>query len=195
MSVIFSRDLPQSSLKSDDGQSLLCLDKFEILPRTLYDEIGQQDRDFYDPQARSQQEESQNAADWKHVVYRLQVENTSLINSLHETNLNLMQSRREKEELENFIQRQTETTDEIVSRLKLTVKNLLKQNRENEALLAQQKLQSLDLIFQKKYLVLENQALKERSQLDDPIPPLKKWRACVYAIIALQRFLSFSNSN
>ncbi|KAI8380002.1 hypothetical protein EDC96DRAFT_492606 [Choanephora cucurbitarum] len=193
MSVIFSRDLPQSSLKSDDGQSLLCLDKFEILPRTLYDEIGQQDRDFYDPHS-AQQEDAQNAADWKHVVYRLQVENTSLINSLHETNLNLMQSRREKDELENFIQRQTETTDEIVSRLKLTVKNLLKQNRENEALLAQQKLQSLDLIFQKKYLMLENQALRE-SQPDDPIPPLKKWRACVYAIIALQRFLSFSNSN
>lgn len=29
-----------------------------------------------------------------------------------------MQSRREKEELEKFIQRQTETTDKIVSRLK-----------------------------------------------------------------------------
>ncbi|KAI8336482.1 hypothetical protein BD560DRAFT_413643 [Blakeslea trispora] len=153
-------------------------------------------------QGSAQQEAPQNAADWKQLVYRLQVENTSLINSLHETNHNLMQSRREKEDLENFIQRQTETTDEIVSRLRLTVKNLLKQNEENEALLTQQKLQSLDLIFQKNYLLLENQALKESQQelqIHNPIPYpkplLKKWRACVYAIIALQRFLSLPNSN
>jgi hypothetical protein len=61
--------------------------------------------------------------DWKSLVYRLQIENTSLINSLHETNSNLMQSRREKEELENFIQRQTETTDLIVSRLTRIIEN------------------------------------------------------------------------
>lgn len=55
--------------------------------------------------------------DWKMMIDRLQRENTNLIYSLKEINGDLMQSRREKEELEKFIQRQTETTDKIVSRL------------------------------------------------------------------------------
>lgn len=40
-----------------------------------------------------------------------------------------MQSRREKEELEKFIQRQTETTDNIVSRLKDTMTNLIENQK------------------------------------------------------------------
>lgn len=81
-------------------------------------------------------------------MYKLQVENTSLINSLHEANHNLMQSRLEKEDLENFIQRQTETTDAIIS--KLQAQNQEKDNR------------ILDLIFQKNYISLENQAFRQR---------------------------------
>lgn len=63
------------------------------------------------------------------MVFRLQVENTSLVNSLHETSNNLMQSRREKQDLEEFIQRQTETTDKIVSRLKDTMTNLIENQK------------------------------------------------------------------
>lgn len=40
-----------------------------------------------------------------------------------------MQSRREKEDLEEFIQRQTETTDKIVSRLKDTMTNLIENQK------------------------------------------------------------------
>lgn len=47
MSLVFSKDLPQSSLTSQDDQSFLCIEKFENPPRTLYDEIGQQEQDFY----------------------------------------------------------------------------------------------------------------------------------------------------
>lgn len=48
MSALFSKELPQSSLQSQEGdQSLLCLEKFINPPRTLYDEIGQQEQDFY----------------------------------------------------------------------------------------------------------------------------------------------------
>ncbi|KAI8077312.1 uncharacterized protein B0P05DRAFT_544558 [Gilbertella persicaria] len=194
MSFVFNKELPQSSLKSDDGQSLLCIDKFDNPPRTLYDEIGQQDKDFYHPQTDM---------DWKSVVYRLQIENTSLINSLHEANTNLLQSRREKEDLENFIQRQTETTDQIVSRLRSKMENLMKQQEKYSQLLTQQKLQTTDLIFQKNYVLLENEALRESQkeiQAYYGIQPIQrhksllfKWRACVYAVIALQRFLSFSN--
>jgi cell fate regulator YaaT (PSP1 superfamily) len=47
MSFTFSKELAQSSLKSSDEQSLLSLNKFINKPRTLYDEIGQQEQDFY----------------------------------------------------------------------------------------------------------------------------------------------------
>lgn len=48
MSALFSKELPQSSLQSQESdQSLLCLEKFINPPRTLYDEIGQQEQDFY----------------------------------------------------------------------------------------------------------------------------------------------------
>ena len=40
-----------------------------------------------------------------------------------------MQSRREKDELEKFIQRQTETTDNIVFRLKDTMTNLIENQK------------------------------------------------------------------
>jgi hypothetical protein len=43
MSWVFTKDLPQSS---QDDQSSLCLEKFDNPPRTLYDEIGQQQQDF-----------------------------------------------------------------------------------------------------------------------------------------------------
>lgn len=46
MSMIFSKELPQSSLTSQDDQSSLCMEKFDNPPRTLYDEIGQQEQDF-----------------------------------------------------------------------------------------------------------------------------------------------------
>lgn len=43
MSWVFTKELPQSS---QDDQSSLCLEKFDNPPRTLYDEIGQQQQDF-----------------------------------------------------------------------------------------------------------------------------------------------------
>lgn len=46
MSFEFSRDLPQSSLMSQDEESLN-IDKFVRPPRTLYDEIGQGEQDAY----------------------------------------------------------------------------------------------------------------------------------------------------
>ncbi|CEP12541.1 hypothetical protein [Parasitella parasitica] len=153
-------------LKSlQDDQSSLCMEKFNNPPRTLYDEIGQQEQDF------NSATQDQNE-DWKALVFRLQVENTSLVNSLHETNNNLMRSRREKEDLEAFIQRQTETTDSIVARLKETVTNLIEnqkrqtysQNKDtlHDEIMQEKDNQILDLIFQKKYLLMENDALKER---------------------------------
>ena len=138
----------------------------------------------------------------------MQLENASLIHSLRETNLDLMQSRREKEELENFYQRQTETTDKIMSRLrrenqKVRVHPLLlfiiifythilinkylpcfdiqfdhvslfsvlwNGNHSNRIYLvivffSFQQDKVSDLIFQKRYMMLENQALKERYRI------------------------------
>ncbi|KAK4511521.1 Transcription elongation factor spt6 [Mucor velutinosus] len=190
--------MPQSSLTSQDDQSSLCMEKFDNPPRTLYDEIGQQEQDF------SSAAPPQHDEDWKSLVFRLQIENTSLVNSLHETNSNLMQSRREKEDLEEFIQRQTETTDKIVSRLKDTMTNLI-ENQKNiklgdhyDQLIQEKDNQILDLIFQKQYLLMENEALKESQQEineyygilpREPTNPLFKLRSCVYALIAVQRFI------
>ncbi|KAL9542801.1 hypothetical protein PS6_009614 [Mucor atramentarius] len=191
MSMIFSKELPQSSLTSQDDQSSLCMEKFDNPPRTLYDEIGQQEQDF-------------NDEDWKSLVFRLQVENTSLVNSLHETSSNLMQSRREKQDLEEFIQRQTETTDKIVSRFKDTMTNLIENQKnlsldeQHDQIIQEKDNQILDLIFQKQYLLMENQALKESQQEineyygilpREPTNPLFKLRSCVYALIALQRLI------
>jgi hypothetical protein len=51
MSWVFTKELPQSS---QDDQSSLCLEKFDNPPRTLYDEIGQQQQDFYKVNAVNQ---------------------------------------------------------------------------------------------------------------------------------------------
>ncbi|CAO3650892.1 unnamed protein product [Mucor fragilis] len=197
MSMIFSKELPQSSLTSQDDQSSLCMEKFDNPPRTLYDEIGQQEQDFNSAAPHHDE-------DWKSLVFRLQVENTSLVNSLHETNNNLMQSRREKEDLEEFIQRQTETTDKIVSRLKDTMTNLIENQKSPKLddyhgqIIQEKDNQILDLVFQKQYLLMENEALKESQQEineyygilpREPTNPLFKLRSCVYALIALQRFI------
>ncbi|KAI8071924.1 hypothetical protein BDF21DRAFT_465322 [Thamnidium elegans] len=150
MSALFSKELPQSSLKSEESdQSLLCMEKFINPPRTLYDEIGQQEQDFY-TSLKSAQENTD--LDWKSLVYKLQVENTNLVLSLQEANQDLMQSRREKEELQEFIQQQTETA----SRLRRTIEN------QKQQLKMMDNNKQLDLIFQKKFVLMENQALKER---------------------------------
>lgn len=48
MSEVFTKELPQSSLMSyDEDEEPLCMEKFTNPPRTLYDEIGQQEQDFY----------------------------------------------------------------------------------------------------------------------------------------------------
>jgi hypothetical protein len=48
MSIVFTRELPQSSVMSDDlDDDPLCMEKFVNPPRTLYDEIGEQEQDFY----------------------------------------------------------------------------------------------------------------------------------------------------
>ncbi|KAI9271201.1 hypothetical protein EDC94DRAFT_656085 [Helicostylum pulchrum] len=150
MSALFSKELPQSSLQSQESdQSLLCLEKFINPPRTLYDEIGQQEQDFY-TSLKSAQENSD--LDWKSLVYKLQVENTNLVCSLQEANQDLLQSRREKQELQQFIQQQTETA----SRLRSVIEN------QKQQLKIVDNNKQLDLIFQKKFLTMENQALKER---------------------------------
>ncbi|GAA5800044.1 hypothetical protein HPULCUR_005466 [Helicostylum pulchrum] len=186
MSALFSKELPQSSLQSQESdQSLLCLEKFINPPRTLYDEIGQQEQDFY-TSLKSAQENSD--LDWKSLVYKLQVENTNLVCSLQEANQDLLQSRREKQELQQFIQQQTETA----SRLRSVIEN------QKQQLKIVDNNKQLDLIFQKKFLTMENQALKESQrevneyygiQLNTTNhDPLLKWRSCVQALIAIQRF-------
>jgi hypothetical protein len=62
--------------------------------------------------------------DWQSFVHRLRAENTSLLVSLKETHEDLMQSRREKHLLEDFIQRQATTTDAIVSRQRENINKL-----------------------------------------------------------------------
>ncbi|CAO3640199.1 unnamed protein product [Mucor hiemalis] len=165
----------------------LNIDKFVHPPRTLYDEIGQGEQDAYIT-AKSAQKNSD--VDWQHIVECLQDENASLVHSLKEINTHLMQSRREKEELEKFIQRQTKTTDKIVSRLK--------NQKESTNEEAKKDSQILDLIFQKDYILKENRALKESQQEIQNYYGIKlntndsnllfKWRSCVYALIALERF-------
>ncbi|KAI8994590.1 hypothetical protein BDB01DRAFT_773342 [Pilobolus umbonatus] len=183
-SIIFTKDLPQSSLKSDDGESL-CMDKFTNPPRTLYDEIGDQSPDVYD-----QQSLSSHSMDWQTVVKRLQNENTSLVLSLHDTHNDLKQSRNENRELEQFIQRHIETSDMVISRLRDTVIKLMSSRKEDDGKSKQleyelNELQSrynqlkyqhehedkevndhllkkyLDIIFQKEYLMKENAALRQ----------------------------------
>lgn len=171
---------------SQDEESLN-IDKFVRPPRTLYDEIGQGEQDAYIT-AKSAQKNSD--VDWQHLVECLQEENASLVHSLQEINTHLMQSRREKEELEKFIQRQTETTDKIVSRLKYQKESTINETKKD--------LLILDLIFQKDYILKENRALKESQQelqnyygiqMNYQNPNvLSKWRSCVYALIALERF-------
>ncbi|KAI9353143.1 hypothetical protein BD770DRAFT_412533 [Pilaira anomala] len=183
MSLLFSKGLAQSSLKSEESeQSLLCLEKFNNPPRTLYDEIGSQEQDFYYTSLKAD-------LDWKSIVDKLQLENTQLVHSLKEANHHLIQSRREKDQLQSFIQQQTETA----SRLRNTIEN----QKQQLKMLDSNK--QLDLIFQKKFILMENQALKESQeeiqkyydiQIKNPLMhnPLSKWRSCVHALIAIQRF-------
>ncbi|KAG2200387.1 hypothetical protein INT47_002301 [Mucor saturninus] len=152
-----------ASVTSQDKD--LCLDKFTNPPRTMYDEIGQEEQQVY-LSLKSAQENN----DWKSLVYRLQAENATLVQSLHETNTDLMHARKENEELQYFIQRQQDSAN----------------TRQD---------QLLDLIFQKQFLIQENKALSDSQKEMDAYfgkhhqrDPLFKWRSCVHALIAIQRF-------
>ncbi|KAI8888704.1 hypothetical protein K501DRAFT_329598 [Backusella circina FSU 941] len=136
----FSKDLPQSSFRSEDYESL-CKEKFLNPPTSLLedDELPPQRHDM----------------DWQTFVQRLRAENTSLLVSLKETHEDLMQSRREKHLLEDFIQRQAITTDAIVSRqrenlnkLKDTQEEMVDQHRDETQSLCEQ-LETLNDQFDK----------------------------------------------
>ncbi|CAO3703519.1 unnamed protein product [Rhizopus stolonifer] len=105
--------------------------------------------------------------------------------SLQETMNDLEKSRDEKEVLENYIRKQQEI--QISSRQWVEEKSRMNQQLNDRV---------MDLIFQKEYLMLENNELKKsESELlryvdHQPfnLKGVSKWKSAVWAIIALQRF-------
>lgn len=110
---ISTRDLPQSSLIIDSDTSL-CMDRFVDPPRTLYDEIGEQEQDVFIT-VKSAEEHIEK--DWNIIVMQLQQQNESLMQTLQETTNDLEKSRHEKKELEYFIEQQMNMHEQTVEEL------------------------------------------------------------------------------
>ncbi|KAG1349699.1 hypothetical protein G6F62_003496 [Rhizopus arrhizus] len=168
------------------------MDRFVDPPRTLYDEIGEQEQDVFIT-VKSAEEHIEK--DWNIIVMQLQQQNESLMQTLQETTNDLEKSRHEKKELEYFIEQQMNMHEQTVEELNDKINQLeekfiiIQEQKSNETM--------LDLIYQKNYLMLENDRLKEseaRLLKHVNVQPLQqksqlsRWRSTTYALIAVQRF-------
>ncbi|ORE09209.1 hypothetical protein BCV72DRAFT_302959 [Rhizopus microsporus var. microsporus] len=161
------------------------MDKFVDPPRTLYDEIGEQEHDAF---VTIKSAEENIERDWQRMVDQLQHENASLIHSLHEAMEDIIKFKREKDDLIRMMKEQKEMHDTAQRHLIERINQLEKPKEIND--------RELDLIFQKNYLMMENRQLKESESrlldyLDVQRPLLtqvSKWRSIVYAIMAVNRF-------
>ncbi|KAG0746236.1 hypothetical protein G6F57_008517 [Rhizopus arrhizus] len=168
------------------------MDRFVDPPRTLYDEIGEQEQDVFIT-VKSAEEHIEK--DWNIIVMQLQQQNESLMQTLQETTNDLEKSRHEKKELEYFIEQQMNMHEQTVEELNDKINQLeekfiiIQEQKSNETI--------LDLIYQKNYLMLENDRLKEseaRLLKHVNVQPLQqksqlsRWRSTTYALIAVQRF-------
>ncbi|KAG0893673.1 hypothetical protein G6F63_002499 [Rhizopus arrhizus] len=172
------------------------MDRFVDPPRTLYDEIGEQEQDVFIT-VKSAEEHIEK--DWNIIVMQLQQQNESLMQTLQETTNDLEKSRHEKKELEYFIEQQMNMHEQTVEELNDKINQLeekfiiIQEQKSNETI--------LDLIYQKNYLMLENDRLKEseaRLLKHVNVQPLQqksqlsRWRSTTYALIAVQRFQKVS---
>ncbi|KAG0957164.1 hypothetical protein G6F32_001397 [Rhizopus arrhizus] len=172
------------------------MDRFVDPPRTLYDEIGEQEQDVFIT-VKSAEEHIEK--DWNIIVMQLQQQNESLMQTLQETTNDLEKSRHEKKELEYFIEQQMNMHEQTVEELNDKINQLeekfiiIQEQKSNETM--------LDLIYQKNYLMLENDRLKEseaRLLKHVNVQPLQqksqlsRWRSTTYALIAVQRFQKVS---
>ncbi|KAG1144342.1 hypothetical protein G6F38_006431 [Rhizopus arrhizus] len=168
------------------------MDRFVDPPRTLYDEIGEQEQDVFIT-VKSAEEHIEK--DWNIIVMQLQQQNESLMQTLQETTNDLEKSRHEKKKLEYFIEQQMNMHEQTVEELNDKINQLeekyiiIQEQKSNETM--------LDLIYQKNYLMLENDRLKEseaRLLKHVNVQPLQqksqlsRWRSTTYALIAVQRF-------
>ncbi|KAG1058110.1 hypothetical protein G6F43_000102 [Rhizopus delemar] len=172
------------------------MDRFVDPPRTLYDEIGEQEQDVFIT-VKSAEEHIEK--DWNIIVTQLQQQNESLMQTLQETTIDLEKSRHEKKELEYFIEQQMNMHEQTVEELNDKINQL----KEKYIIIQEQKSNEtmLDLIYQKNYLMLENDRLKEseaRLMKHVDVQPLQqksqlsRWRSATYALIAVQRFQKVS---
>ncbi|KAI9260496.1 hypothetical protein BDA99DRAFT_538107 [Phascolomyces articulosus] len=109
--VIFSKDLPQSSLIMDHSKSFSA-DKFNNAPRTLFEEIGREFNEHEDVSIndnRTQQFAIDSEFSWKSLVRRLREENACLLATIQSTKTELAQAIDDKTRLEDIVIRQEES--------------------------------------------------------------------------------------
>ncbi|CDH57716.1 predicted protein [Lichtheimia corymbifera JMRC:FSU:9682] len=129
--MVFSKDLPQSSLILDSPVTL-SQHLFKNAPRTLFDEMECRKADLQEPSIphdhthgpldkhnndRVEQFKVESEFSWKSLVRRLREENASLLNTVKLTREDLRQVKYEKTELERTLRSGKQTSDKVISDL------------------------------------------------------------------------------
>ncbi|KAI7881769.1 hypothetical protein K492DRAFT_206604 [Lichtheimia hyalospora FSU 10163] len=129
--MVFSKDLPQSSLILDSPVTL-SQHLFKNAPRTLFDEMECRKADLQEPSIqrdhttdpmskhnndRVEQFKVESEFSWKSLVRRLREENASLLNTVKLTREDLRQAKYEKVELERTLRLRKQTSDKMINDL------------------------------------------------------------------------------
>ncbi|CDS12585.1 hypothetical protein LRAMOSA04771 [Lichtheimia ramosa] len=129
--MVFSKDLPQSSLILDSPVTL-SQHLFKNAPRTLFDEMECRKTDLQEPSIhhdqandpmskqnndRIEQFKVESEFSWKSLVRRLREENASLLNTVKLTREDLRQAKYEKAELEKTLRLRKQESDKMINDL------------------------------------------------------------------------------
>ncbi|ORX43567.1 hypothetical protein DM01DRAFT_1411573 [Hesseltinella vesiculosa] len=211
-SSIYSRiqlhkHMAQSSMISEDPAIERSASQFAHRPTTLFDDEYLQSLPL--SKNKHHEDKAEQDPDWADMVRHLQQENQTLLNSLGKCHDSLLRCRKDKAVLEEMLENQKKLTldQELGEHLDMQtetswhrseIERFVEQVEHQQTLANRQR---ADLLFQKQYLLLANQALKASEQeavtvleelgvtkAKENLPAIRKWRACFWVLIAIQRF-------